>query len=405
MQFRVAHAAHPDWTVAVEECLRQLAQAPAGERARGANLGFIYLTDPLAPHTEEIVALLKSRTGIASWVGASADSVLATGAEYVDEAALVVLVGRFAPGSYNVFSGTQRPPGRDTRNERGALTAGAALVHADPATPELTDLVVDMAGKLASGALFGGVAGGRSGARLIADRVLSGGLSGVVFASDVDLVTRVTQGVHPLTGSEARRITRATANLVVELDGRRAFDVLLEDARIREGVGEPSIDDAMQVRAQLQALGRRGLFVGLEPEGAARQRTAAVQPDYLVRHVIALDPGRGTVAIAGPAEAGQTLHFCTRDDTAARKDLVRICAEIRDHLHEQQDARGRPVEPRGALYFSCLGRGSHMFGEQGEELRLIQNQLGEVPLAGFFANGEIGGRSLYGYTGVLTVFY
>ena len=146
MQFRVAHAAHPDWTVAVEECLRQLALAPAGERARGANLGFVYLTDPLAPHTEEIVALLKSRTGIASWVGASADSVLATGAEYVDEAALVVLVGRFAPGSYNVFSGTQRPPGRDTRNERGALTAGAALVHADPATPELTDLVVDMAG-------------------------------------------------------------------------------------------------------------------------------------------------------------------------------------------------------------------------------------------------------------------
>ena len=84
---------------------------------------------------------------------------------------------------------------------------------------------------------------------------------------------------------------------------------------------------------------------------------------------------------------------------------MRICAEIRDHMHEQQDARGRPVEPRGALYFSCLGRGSHMFGEQGEELRLIQNQLGEVPLAGFFANGEIGGRSLYGYTGVLTVFY
>jgi len=405
MQFRIAHAAHPDWTVAVEECLRQLAEATAGERTRSANLGFIYLTDPLAAHTEEIVALLKSRTGIASWVGASAESVLATGTEYVDEAALVVLVGRFAPGSYNVFSGTQRPPGRDTRNERGAHTAGVALVHADPETPELPELLVDMAGKLVGGVLFGGVAGGRSGARLIADRVLSGGLSGVVFASDVDLVSRVTQGVHPLAGADAHRVTRATANLVVELDGRRAFDVLLEDARIREGVGAPSIDDAVQVRAQLQALGRRGLFVGLEPEGAARQRTAAVRPDYLVRHVIALDPGRGTVAIAGPAEDGQMLRFCTRDDTAARKDLVRICAEIRDHLHEQQDARGRPVEPRGALYFSCLGRGSHMFGEQGEELRLIENQLGEVPLAGFFANGEIGGRSLYGYTGVLTVFY
>jgi small ligand-binding sensory domain FIST len=406
VQFRLAHAAHPDWSVAVEECLRQLSQAPAGERARGANLGFVYVTDALAPHTEEIVATFKARTGVASWVGASAESVLATGTEYVEEAALVVLLGRFAPGSYNVFSGTQRPPGRDTRNERGAQAAGAALVHADPDTPDLPDLVVDMASKLASGAQFGGVAGGRSGARLIADRVLTGGLSGVVFATDVDLVTRVTQGVHPLLGAESHRVTRATANLVVELDNRRAFDVLLEDARIREGVGaSPSIDDAVQIRAQLQALGRRGLFVGIAPTETDKHRTAAVQPDYLVRHVLALDPGRGTVAIAGPIEAGHELRFCTRDDTAARKDLVRICAEIRDHLHEQQEARGRPVEPRGALYFSCLGRGSHMFGEQGEELRIIEKQLGDLPLAGFFANGEIGGRSLYGYTGVLTVFY
>ncbi len=60
---------------------------------------------------------------------------------------------------------------------------------------------------------------------------------------------------------------------------------------------------------------------------------------------------------------------------------------------------------RGAVYVSCLGRGSHLFGEQHEELRLIQRQLGNVPLVGFYANGEIGGQNLYGFTGVLTVFY
>jgi small ligand-binding sensory domain FIST len=94
-----------------------------------------------------------------------------------------------------------------------------------------------------------------------------------------------------------------------------------------------------------------------------------------------------------------------RDEAAARKDLTRICAEIRDHLHEQSERRRRPMAARGAVYVSCLGRGTHMFGEQGEELRVIAQQLGDVPLVGFYANGEISGHSLYGFTGVLTVFY
>jgi small ligand-binding sensory domain FIST len=60
--------------------------------------------------------------------------------------------------------------------------------------------------------------------------------------------------------------------------------------------------------------------------------------------------------------------------------------------------------PRGAVYFSCLGRGASLFGENSEELRLIQDGLGDVPLVGFFCNGEISHNRLYGYTGVLTLF-
>jgi small ligand-binding sensory domain FIST len=60
--------------------------------------------------------------------------------------------------------------------------------------------------------------------------------------------------------------------------------------------------------------------------------------------------------------------------------------------------------PRGALYFSCVARGEHMFGSRGAELELIKQALGEVPLVGFFCNGEISRDRLYGYTGVLTVF-
>lgn len=407
MKFRHAHGSHADWSVAVEECLLSLGRYAGDDRyVRSPNLGFLYLTDALQPHAEQILTLLKSRTGIPNWVGTVGVGICAGDVEYTDEPAVSVLLGQFAAGSFNVFSGTQRPPTLGTRTDSGAEAAFTALVHADPSTPDLPELIVDMARKVESGYLFGGLASGRTRPVQIADRVLSGGLSGVVFASDVNLVSRVTQGVHPLPGAGRRRVTRASANLIAELDGRRAFDVLLEDAGIRDKVAALSAaDGAREARSQLQALGRRGLFIGIEPGGADGYRERTPHADYMARHVVALDPAQGVVAVAAPMQEGQSVSFCTRDEAAARKDLIRICAEIRDHLHERQEATGTPVQARGALYVSCLGRGSHMFGEQHEELRLIRRQLGEVPLAGFYANGEIGGRNLYGFTGVLTVFY
>ncbi len=411
MRFRYAHATHPDWSTVTELCLSDLA-AQAGDDAtlRGANLGFVYLTDALQSHADAILALLKSRTGIANWVGATGAAICATGVEYIDEPALAVMLGRFAPGSYNVFSGTQRPPTRGTRTDQSAVAAFTALVHADPTTPGLPDLIVDMAHKVESGYLFGGLASGREPPLTIADRILRGGLSGVVFASDVPLVSRVTQGCHPLPHSVLHTVTGGEDNLIATLDDERAFDVLLRDTGIQEKVEALNGDDGVrETLAQLQALGRRGLFVGIDPEQAGvyreRPRADALRPDYLVRHVVALDPAKGLVAVAAPVENGQKIRFCVRDESAARKDLTRICAEIRDHLHEQSEKKRQPVVAKGAIYVSCLGRGTHMFGEQSEELRVVAQQLGDVPLVGFYANGEIGGQNLYGFTGVLTVFY
>lgn len=59
---------------------------------------------------------------------------------------------------------------------------------------------------------------------------------------------------------------------------------------------------------------------------------------------------------------------------------------------------------RGGLYISCVGRGQRQFGDNSEELKLIAAELGDFPLAGFFANGELYRGRLYSYTGVLTLF-
>jgi small ligand-binding sensory domain FIST len=114
------------------------------------------------------------------------------------------------------------------------------------------------------------------------------------------------------------------------------------------------------------------------------------------------------------------LAFCTRSTEAARRDLVRICSEIREELEPetmpretalalQQGADGSstPHAARrmaGAVYVSCAGRGGPHFGAPSAELAIVRRALGDVPLVGFFAAGEIARHHLYGYTGVLTVF-
>jgi small ligand-binding sensory domain FIST len=133
-----------------------------------------------------------------------------------------------------------------------------------------------------------------------------------------------------------------------------------------------------------------------------------------VRHLIGLDPARQGIAVADQLVLGQQLAFCRRDVAAARRDLVRICAEIRDELETEAPApagtAALPAEPAaaprlvGAVYVSCAGRGGPHFGGPSAEALIVQHALGDVPLVGFFAAGEIARHHLYGYTGVLTVF-
>ncbi len=87
--------------------------------------------------------------------------------------------------------------------------------------------------------------------------------------------------------------------------------------------------------------------------------------------------------------------FCGRDAASAEADLLRMLREIKKNLS---------APPRGGIYFSCIARGPNLFGPGSRELKLIQAELGSLPLGRFFGNGEISNDRLYGYTGVLTLF-
>jgi small ligand-binding sensory domain FIST len=380
--------------------------------AASPTLALLYITDHYAAQAQDILEHLGAELPLVTdWSGTVGIGIGANNVEYFDEPALAVMLLELPTDQYRVFSGVA-PLGL-------GFEMHSALVHADGATPDIGELIYELAHRTDAGFLFGGLSSSRSASvqfavagdgnisgQGAASGVFSGGLSGVAFGRGVGLVSRVTQGCKPV--SPTRTITAADHNLILELDGQAALDVLLADLHI-------TLDEPQEA---LQAV--RATLVGLAgADGEPVRQTGNFGNDVTVRHIIGLDPARRGVAIGDRAQAGTRMAFCQRNMQAARADLVRICAEIREELEPaemslstahallESELEAAPHPARriaGAVYVSCTGRGGPHFGGPSAELQLVRKALGDVPLVGFFAGGEIAHDHLYGYTGVLTVF-
>lgn len=425
--FLVGHATHPDWRLALSLAAAQIDAARAAAPDSGTpTLGFAYFSEAYAAHAASLVDALHERWSGVQWVGAAAAGVAAGGVEYLGEPALVLMLAALRRKRFRLFSGMRplaapssrapvvargasasahaAPPGSapahaaDGGNDEHGFEPCSALVHGDPTTADLPELVAELAERTRSGYLFGGLSSSRRAPRLLAGSMLEGGLAGVAFAGDVRLVSRVTQGCQ--AAGPRRRIDEADGNVVLKLDGSAALDCLLADLGV----------DPARLSQAIPRL--RSTLAGLSDPVAPPERPGPFDADTRMRHLLGIDPARGGVVLAQAAEPGVHLTFCRRDVQAARRDLMRICAEIRDEVTPGVQYPGlstaTPADPAqriaGAIYISCTGRGGPHFGAPSAELQLVQHALGDVPLAGFFAAGEIAHNHLYGYTGVLTVF-
>jgi small ligand-binding sensory domain FIST len=433
--FPSGHATHPQWRMAAALALAQLrAQMALPGYAAAPTLGLLYITDHYASEARELLDYLSGELPeVTDWSGTVGVGVAANNAEYFDEPALSVMLLDVPADQYRVFSGIAPLPAHP-HHAPGGFAAHTALLHADGASPDLAGLLTEMAARTETGYLFGGLSASRTASvqfavggdgniagQGAASGVFDGGLSGVAFGAEVALLSRVTQGCQPV--GALHTITRAQDNVVLELDGEAALDVLLDTLEVTlDGDPQPAL---RKVRATLAGL----VNAGEQPQG--QRRTGHFGTDTRVRHIVGLDGARRGVALADHVEAGMHLAFCQRNVAAARADLMRICAEIREELSPEEfepasslmsssqadgemsaanSASGASTGPQagrricGAIYVSCSGRGGPHFGGPSAELQIVRHALGDVPLAGFFAGGEIAHHHLYGYTGVLTVF-
>jgi len=370
--FSLACATGTDWQSVITATLDALGATPDT-----ATLGFLYITDPLAPYLNGVLDALRDTTGVQDWVGSVGSAICCTGREVYDEPAAAVMLTDLPPDSYRLV-----PAGISALAD---MLAGDSawldernvhfgVMHGDPRDRHIAQVIDSLSTQLDPGFLVGGLSSADSDQSLlqVAGTVQQGGLSGVLLGADIPVISSLTQGCTPLQNKHV--ITKCQGNLLAELDHRPALDVFKED------IGEVMARDMSRVAGYI--------FAGLPVPGSDTG-------DYLVRNLIGIDPHEKLLAVGDNLEEDAQLMFCRRDGVAARQDMQRMLDDL------DKRARGNI---RGGLYFSCLGRGRHQFGEDSAELNMIRDTLGDFPLVGFFANGEISHNRLYGYTGVLTLF-
>lgn len=233
--------------------------------------------------------------------------------------------------------------------------------------------------------LIGGLASGAGDtndhALFLDDQIVPEGAVGVLLTGNVMLQTIVSQGCRPI--GRPYIITKAEGNLILELASQPATEALQQLFS--------SLPDSDKILAQ------KALLLGIVMN---EQKADFKRGDFLIRNLIGIDPSQGAVAVGDRVEVGQTVQFQLRDADTAREDL--------QHLLNDQTKRFKEVPSKGALLFSCMGRGKELYGEKHYDIRTIQAAVGSCPIAGFFCNGEIGpvgGKNyIHGFTSSLGLF-
>lgn len=373
--------------VALAEAIRAAARELGGA-AREADLAVVFASSGYGADVRPAFEGLADMVGARTVIGTTAETVLCGGTEYEAGPAVAVWLARMPAATLVPVSieHVRTPDGGMFAGWPPATDAGAAvdwpanptlLLLADPFSFPVEAFLARVAQDHPGLPIVGGMASGgmRPGgnALVIDSRTYDSGAVGVLVGGGVRIRPVVSQGCRPIGAPFV--ITRAEANLIIELGGRPALERLRE---VFAGLGPAD-----------RELVKSSLFIG---RAATEYKDRFGPGDFLVRSVAGADPDSGVLAVGDLVRTGQTVQFHVRDAASAHDDLLALLAQ----------ARGAGAAPAGALVFTCNGRGTRLFSESHHDARCLADALGPVPAAGFFAQGEFGpiGRlnCLHGFT-------
>ncbi|MGD9723955.1 MAG: FIST N-terminal domain-containing protein [Pirellulales bacterium] len=381
-RFAAAYEAGTDIGALCRTVREQLGAAP--------HLALAFVAAAHRERMAEIAAAMHGALGTEAILGCTAESIACNAREY-EEPTGIALWAAHLPGA----SVTPMQLEFQAATDGGAFVgwpaalpdtwpAGAALILlADPFSFPADVLLARLnesqpALPIVGGMASGGFSPGETRLLLGGREVRTGAVAALVHGP-VRISTVVSQGCRPI--GRPFVVTKAERNIILELGGRPALE------QLQELFGTLSREE--------QQLARQGLHVG---QVINEYRETFGRGDFLVRNVQGVDPQSGAIAIGDWVRVGQTVQFHVRDAASADEDLTALLAA---------GASGAG-DCRGALLFTCNGRGTRLFDGPDHDAACVARQWPGAALAGFFAQGEIGpigGKNfLHGFTASVALF-
>lgn len=354
------------------------------------DLSFLFASQEHAAAFDEIAAAAQALTKSAHILGCTCESIAAGGREWEEGPTLSLWSAVLSGAKLETFhvefeatpdgpicSGLPEPVPEEDR-------ARAVFLLADPYTSAIDTLISRLADDLPDVPLIGGMASGGAGPgenRLLLDgQSLKAGGVGVILRHGPQVHSIVSQGCRPIGSTFI--VTKVQDNVILELGGKTAL------SRLEQTYAGLSEEDRHLIR--------RGLHIGIAMN---EYKPVFSRGDFLISNVLGADRESGAIALGNFVRTGQTVQFHIRDADAADEDLRQLLT-MQKQTH--------PGVPRGALLFSCNGRGTKLFPKPDHDAGVIQELCGPLPLAGFFAQGElgpVGGRNyIHGFTASVALF-
>ena len=334
--------------------------------------------------------------GTENILGCSGQAIVSSQQELEDQPAVSIWAASFGQSGIDVFHLEYHQ-----QSDGGAFTGwpnsvdgawpddSTLIVLADPFSIPVEDFLVRINEDRTGVPVIGGMASGCSlpeQARLICgDSVFRSGMVVARISGDFRAHAVVSQGCRPI--GKPLVITKAERNEIMQLGGQPALKQL------------QAVFDELPNREKQIISRNRGISVG---RVLSEYRDEFRPGDFLIRNVVGGDQETGSIVIADFVRPGQTIQFHVRDPETAGHDLRQSIRQSIGH------PGGGKTKIAGGLLFTCNGRGKQMFEVENHDIGIVREILGDIPVSGFFAAGElgpVGGENyLHGFTASMVLF-
>jgi small ligand-binding sensory domain FIST len=399
----------------LEAAVNEVVQLAQRSLAEPADLALVFISSTFASEYPRLLPLLGQQLSVPHLIGCGGGGIIgfdpAGKPEEVEgEPALTLMLGHLPGVDIQTFElEAEDLPDLDSSPDDWIDLIGVApadrpqfIILADSFSSKINDLLQGLDYAYPGSVKLGGLTSGSSfsGCGLFCDgQLYREGTVGVALSGNIVVETIVAQGCRPI--GQPYRIAESDKNVLLKVEQQVVSNPAASYSQtpelqtpleaLQELIQELSEDDRL--------LAQDSLFVGIVRDEFKQN---VEQGDFLIRNLIGVDPRIGAIAIGDRVRPGQRIQFHLRDADTSAEDLEMLLKRYRRSLPPQS------ASPKGALLFSCLGRGVGLYGEDNFDSELFNRYFHQVPLSGFFCHGEIGPVGsetfLHGYTSVFGIF-